>query len=597
MESVQGLPAFLQSLIYFTQHIEELYEDLSNVDKGKKFAELVRDTLSSQDDFWGLEAMLNPKQSYDEGIDLFWINPESRQKEIFCQSKFKMKSKDDLDNVISKFKAFEDSQNNPPTPQQLSVFSTEDSIEKVSSRSKTKYFVVTLTKLGNIINSYEKSGRPSLEFYNSLLSQKRLEIVDGEIFYGYFLDSYQKEYSIPQEIRFKADQKLINKMNVHVGIIDSQDLINIYRKSGNGIFFENVRDFIGLGNKNKDSTLDINSEIYKTAHDEPSKMIERNNGITFKASSIEYDGDFVVLKNAGIINGCQTTLCIVKAEPSELCYVPVKIVTTSDDQNSSDIARTANTQNRIDKINLELSDFIRPQLIKISLAEAGISLIESEMTSSAPRIAAIISNQKIFKSDLRFLFIGLFSITPRNIFTSDYAAIRFDDLKIAYSSVEQKKNLNSLLAKLIICTNSTFDSLRVKYPMDAGKYSNTYERKVGKVFNRFYADQKSYKIYLVILAIYCLINIEDEKQIKKLAINELVNSIQTIIEDNDKKLDTAIDKIFRSVALSAVQHFAKDEDFFDSKEFDKEISQYLSQYVARTPLTNYFLSFALIGLN
>lgn len=324
-------------------------------------------------------------------------------------------------------------------------------------------------------------------------------------------------------------------------------------------------------------------------------MIERNNGITFKASSIEYEGEYVVLKNAGIINGCQTTLCIVKAQPSGSCYIPVKIVTTSDDQNSSDVARTANTQNRIDKINLELSDFIRPQLVKASLAEIGVSLADDEASKTAPLVAAFISKQQIFKSDLRFLFIGLFSTTPRNIFNSDYAAIRFEEIKQTYSSIDKKKNLNSLLAKLIISTNKTFDALREKYPSEAKDMSTkTPESKVGRVFNRFYIDQKGYKSYLIVLAIYCLLNIDDEKKVKTFRVDSLVEAIENIVDQQEKELEIAIEKIFRSVALSVIQHFsAKDKDL-DSKDLDNEISQYLSQYISRTPLSSYYMSYGLL---
>ena len=329
-------------------------------------------------------------------------------------------------------------------------------------------------------------------------------------------------------------------------------------KSGNGIFFENVRDFIGIGNK--DSFLDINNEIFKTVSEEPSKMIARNNGITFKASSLAYEEGYVILKDAGIINGCQTTLCIVKASPSSKCYVPVKIVVTSNEQNSSDIARTTNTQNRIDKINLELSDFIRPQLIKISLAEVGISLIDEDSATTAPKIAAFISNQKIFKSDLRYLFIGLFSTTPRNIFNSDYGAIRFDDLKNEFSTLEEKKKLNSLVANLLVDANRTFDSLRDRYPstQDSDKIKSP-EEKVGKVFGRFYADKKGYKSYLIILAVYCLIGIEEEKNIKKRKINNIVSEIEVLINNKDNALSEALEKIFRSVALAVLQHFSTKE--------------------------------------
>jgi AIPR protein len=325
-------------------------------------------------------------------------------------------------------------------------------------------------------------------------------------------------------------------------------------------------------------------------------MIERNNGITFKASSIKYEGEYVILENAGIINGCQTTLCIVKAQPSSDCYVPVKIVTTADEQNSSDIARTANTQNRIDKINLELSDFIRPQLIKSSLAEIGINLADDEASKTAPRVAASISKQRIFKSDLRYLFVGLFSYTPRNIFNSDYANIRFDEIRSTFLSTENKKDLNSLLAKLIVRTSQAFDKLKETYPSEVKDSSEkTPESKVGKVFNRFYVDQKGYKSYLTVLSIYCLLKIDDEKRIRELKIDTLVKSIENIVETQEQELEVALGKVFKSIAISVINHFSEKGKDMESKDLENEVSQYLSQYISRTQLSAYYMMYAMVG--
>ncbi len=598
---MSDLPDFLSSYIQFRQHIEQLYEDASNVEKGRFFANLVKDTLNSHEDFFGLEATLNAKETYDEGVDIFWRNSENQtdmRNDIFCQCKFKIKGKDELDNVISKFKSIEEKESNQVgdknSVEQLNLLSKDTTQGKTNKISqKVKYIIVTLWQLDSIVNNYENSYRPSLEFYHKILQENRLEVIDGNKLYEYFLSGYQKEYATPQEVRFKSDEKLIGKSNVYVGIISATDLIEIYNKSRNGIFFENVRDFLGMGSK--DSSFDINSEIYKTARDEPVKMIERNNGITFKASSINYEGEYVVLKNAGIINGCQTTLCIYKAEPNHDCFVPVKIVITNDEQNSSDIARTANTQNRIDKINLELSDFIRPQLVKLSLAEIGLDLYDDEASKSAPFIAAVISKQKIFKSDLRFLFIGLFSASPRNIFKSDYANIRFEEIRSIFQSADKKKSLNSLLARLIICSNNAFERLRYTYPPESKNVDlRTPEEKIGKVFNRFYIDQKGYKSYLTVLSIYCLLKVEDEKKIKTLKIDELVRSIENIVESRSEELEIALQKVFKSVAMSVINHFSEKGKDFESKDLDNEVSQYLSQYVTSTSLAAYYMNYALM---
>lgn len=140
--TARSLPEFLRTYVDFRQHIEELYEDLSNVEKGKKFATLVKDTLNSQERFLGLEANLNPKASHDEGVDIFWTNTENKRNEAFCQSKFKVRGKDDLDNIISKFKAFEDSGRREPNQRQLSLLNEEKGfVVEENFVSKTKYLI------------------------------------------------------------------------------------------------------------------------------------------------------------------------------------------------------------------------------------------------------------------------------------------------------------------------------------------------------------------------------------------------------------------------------------------------------------------------
>jgi len=583
---------FLTSYIDFRQHIEELYGDLSNVDKGRKFSTLVKDTLSSHEDYWGLEARLNSKESHDGGVDIFWNDPETGENLIFCQAKFRIRSKDDLDNVISKFKSFEDSTKNSKFQKdsQLDMFAESQGDDFEAESGRTKYIVATLWSLKRITSIYGESGRPSVSFFNKLLDEKCIEILDGEILYDYFLDAYQREYSIPQSVSFRSAEPLINRGNVHVGIINSEDLIGIYKNSRNGIFFENVRDFIGLGNS--DSALDINNDIYKTARKEPSKMIERNNGITFKASSIEYEEGWVRLTDAGIINGCQTTICIVKAKPKDECYVPVKIVITGNEQNSSNIARTANTQNRIDKINLELSEFIRPQLIKMSLAEVGISLEESEQ-KNAPILAATISKYQIFKIDIRYLFIGLFSYVPRNIFISDYASIRFDDLRECVFDAKHKRELNATLAQLLVFANDSFEEIRKKYPLPSNKDADldSPEAKVGKVFNRFYVDQKGYKSYLIVLAIYCMMEIGDEKASKKLDVTSIISFVQDILDfqGNTCEFHNAIEKVFRAVAMNVIQKFT-DKD----KDLEDEISQNLFKYMRSTNFSAFYMVYGML---
>ncbi|MFN9176686.1 MAG: hypothetical protein ACK58N_19835, partial [Synechocystis sp.] len=101
--------------------------------------------------------------------------------------------------MISKFESYYKKQINPPsTIEQLQLFKDVDLAKNPNPEKNETFLIVTLWKLEKIIENYRNSARPSLEFFNKLLKDDSLKIIDGEKFYKYFLDSYQKEYSIPQ---------------------------------------------------------------------------------------------------------------------------------------------------------------------------------------------------------------------------------------------------------------------------------------------------------------------------------------------------------------------------------------------------------------
>lgn len=584
-----NLPLFLESYVEFMQHIEGLYVKLSNPVKGAEFAKLSKDILSTQEELLRLRPKLSSKQTHDEGVDIFWIDPDTNHERAYCQVKLHIRGKDDIDTIIGKFASFEKSKSiNKQEPKQGELFEwSENSInnnvmtEELDSQVDVKYYISTISSIKNILKSYVNSVRPSVDFYQLLVASKRIEIVDGEPLYKLFLEAYRKEYAIPQKVEFRIHDKFVNYNNVYMGVISAEDLIKIYSNCGKGIFFENVRDFLGLDDRN--SALDINNEIFKTASDEPEKMLERNNGITFKASSLQYSDESIILENAGIINGCQTTMCIVEAEPSGDCFVPVKIV-LADLENSSKVAKTANTQNKIEKINLELSEYLRPQLVKMSLAEVGLKINGQESSTSVPSIAASICTNRIFYSDLRYLFIGLFSYSPRNIFISDYASIKFDDVGLAYPFLEDKKKLLNVIANILTVSNRVFDQLKEEYPSESNNQDS--KGKVGQIFNRFYVDEKGYKPYLIVFAVCCLLNIDNEKQFKEQNVKAFLAQVKNILENRREEFEAALNKSFRAVAISVISRFTGKD-----RELDNEIRQKLFNYLKTTEFSSFYLTY------
>jgi hypothetical protein len=133
----------------------------------------------------------------------------------------------------------------------------------------------------------------------------------------------------------------------------------LIRKS---LFDDNVRDFQGANN--------INKEIETTIKQEPSKFILLNNGITIVCDEFIPNNRKLTIKNPQIVNGCQTSHVIYLAQQRglDISKVPlnVKIISTSDPEISNQIVRGTNRQNIVmdeafettKKFHKDLEDFI-----------------------------------------------------------------------------------------------------------------------------------------------------------------------------------------------------------------------------------------------
>ena len=115
----------------------------------------------------------------------------------------------------------------------------------------------------------------------------------------------------------------------------------------------------------------VNQEIIKTIKDDPEKMLARNNGADFpRLRGQGQDDGSAELSMAAIVNGCQTTMCLVHCAPvSEHCSIQVKIVKTSD---AWDIAKAANYQNQVTRVDLELSPLPSPSAGSQDCVDAGL---------------------------------------------------------------------------------------------------------------------------------------------------------------------------------------------------------------------------------
>jgi hypothetical protein len=276
------------------------------------------------------------------------------------------------------------------------------------------------------------------------------------------------------------------------GFVLASDLVELYHQHGDGLFFENIRDYLGpTSGLVAPDQLTVNEEISGTISKSPDRFLERNNGVTMKARLVSPsldDDRQISLSEGSIVNGCQTTMCLVDARfPIESCVVQVKVVESED---AWDVAKSANYQNTVDKIELDLARFLRPQLIRRAASEFGIEVFDVQPTNAVALLGGLYDD-KVQYDEVRYLYIGLLSINPNNIGDQLYTKLRPDLISAFASTDEDQQRLLSTLFQIALSTRAA-----VKTAQDV-LGSEDYM----KPFLRVFQERKpQYRMFLAILS-------------------------------------------------------------------------------------------------
>lgn len=550
MSNPNPLPNYLDSFDLLQQHIRGQLEGLSTTEKGSRFARFVQRLVPQAEAGAGFEMPeLNSKLSNDGGVDLIGQD-KNAGRTLYIQSKLYVDRADSIDSVLSKFRAFEaDNQDK----NQLSLFDTDD--------IATHFLLVTLSPLSGILDRYKKQQYTSKDFYNSYVTEKKIHFIDGYDILNLLKNAYSKLSQVPTNLTINFETPYIYKDDVYIGIVSSLELKELHRKFGDALFFENVRDFLGVQTGvEKMGRTTPNLEIIKTIKNEPYKMLSRNNGLVLGAENVQpgLNSNQLILENGSVVNGCQTTMCLVEyaEEPS---YVLVKIVQTPD---AWDITTSANYQTAVPDIDLELARYLRPQLVKRAAENFGVQLKDRER--SAFQLIDEIYERKVAYSETRLLYIGLFSRTPNNVFASNYTELYQDLIVALYKNQVQEEEIFELLFLLqSISQESLIESKTIfSHPSYSGLFERLYKE-----------DSLSYRSFLSILALCGTINTsitERESDILK----EVVR-VRKFIDDASKALKNKQDR-FKDFHKLAVKLWMQDSLDDDEDEAKVRRDMYLS---------------------
>ena len=476
-------PEFLRSFEYLQQHFRAQMEGPSSTEKGNRFAHFVQRLVPQTEagaQFGAPE--LNAKMSGDGGVDLL-ADSRSGEAILYIQSKFWVDRAETIDSVISKFQAYTRSMRHG----MQTLFDTND--------QNLHFMLVTLSPLSGILDRYEKAEYASIDFYRQCDADNRIHFVDGHQILSILRAAYGKLSRLPNDLVLNFTTSYMQMGNVYVGIISNAELKALYAKYGDALFFENVRDFLGVPRTvERLGRTTPNNEIVKTITEYPNQMLARNNGIVFGAQTIEPGGSAtqLVLKNGSVVNGCQTTMCMVEygLAPS---HVLVKAVQTED---AWDITKAANYQTSVADMDLELARFLRPQLVKRAATSLGVQIDDKER--SAFQIIDQIYDRKVAYDETRLLYIGLFSRSPNNVFASNYTELMYDLINRLY---DQFPDGEYIFDTLFVLQGASQIGLREAQsvfvnPAYAGIFERLYKQ-----------DSLSYRCFLSILALCGAVNI------------------------------------------------------------------------------------------
>jgi hypothetical protein len=471
-------PEHLKSYDFLTQHLRAQLEVLNTTEKGSRFVYFTQRLIPQTElgaDYY-LPA-LSEKKSHDEGVDLIAENRDGQSK-LYIQAKLWVDRTEDIDTVLSKFQNYLRT-NHLKGAGQTRLF--------LNDEQQANFLLVTLSPLQGLIKRYEDREFASKDFYNSLKSTGRINFIDGHQILPVLRAAYGKLNQLPTNLTLNLEVDVIQKDNVYIGIISSTEIQSLHNLYGDALFFENVRDFLGIARERSGRTTP-NEEIVKTITNDPGKMLERNNGIVFRAEKVNI-GDSqrqLLLDKGSIVNGCQTTMCIVSNAKAS-CFVPVKIVQTAD---SWDIAKAANFQNYVFDIDLELARNLRPQLAKRAAAISGTQLDHSER--SAFQILEAVYERKVTYSETRLLYIALFSATPNTIFTGNYTELKQEVINCFYKDDPYGEKIFETLFAL---QNAAQLGL-------TEAYQTFVNPAYADLFKRLYKpDSPSYRCFLTMLAL------------------------------------------------------------------------------------------------
>ncbi len=557
-------PDWLETYDAFVTTVREAIAEEAPSRQGAAFSSMAAVLIPSTDAGQGFaDIEQSDKLSHDQGIDaLSGVDTEGRR--LVIQAKLSLGTKKEIDSIMSHFWQYE----NTDDDDDGALFAL-DALS--AQRELSRYIIVTLDRPRQALVNYTKSSLASRPFYDRLKSEGRLHVIDGEALWKAAKKEYARAYAPPAAFTIKSSGGWLENGRVRVGVVQATELVELYHLYGDGLFFENIRSFLGL-DRNADRET-VNRRILATAREIPSEFLARNNGITLRASDIEpLDAQTLHLANPSIVNGCQTTMCLVEAAASEgleEAFVTVKIVESSD---AWEVTHSANYQNRVRQIDLDLARYIRPQLVTQVASARGLALDDAD--GAIQELLTNITAQRLAYEDVKYLYRGLFSTHPNDLFDNNYNKLRSDVLDAFHDSDSKAETLFNRIFDVALASAEEFSEVRKLY------VGNDEWRQ----FDRL--DKPSYKSYLALLAASAACGMDldvdqPDARVRATYIQDFLDAAVATIETDRAQFASAVKYSYQVLIERGLEGI-------DAKAGDSRVPQRLHHLVSDAPFSQLY---------
>ena len=200
---------------------KELQGVKNNKEKGDKFAKFAQKTIKhTKIGPTFPEPTINPKASHDDGVDLYCESKDGSEY-LYIQCKYRIADKMGLNGILSEFEKF-DIKNvdgivtSSISNNQLKV--TQGTLN-LGLEKTYRFAIVAMNRLDTILKNYCQAKYSTLNFYQKLIDEGRLEIIDGAKILKIYQDLYKTTYIVPPTIEVEFDSNIIVNDNVYIGIL------------------------------------------------------------------------------------------------------------------------------------------------------------------------------------------------------------------------------------------------------------------------------------------------------------------------------------------------------------------------------------------